>query len=605
MVQNDLVGAPLRTGSRLRRLGRGLAAAATTALLVVAGGVGAAMAAPPYVTEATVTDIQFVKTEIRSGSHVEMTANWKLPDNPTSPAGFTIDLTPGELSGRGDTFQITAEDSGAVIANCVATATQVQCDFDEGYITENPRNLSGNVHFWVRVDKQVTDTSEEHLTVGEVTIPITVTPPGGPCTSNCEFEWGYQKDGGYNYGNNTINWYLHVAADEDGMEGGLNVEVRDTPGPNQRLVVSEDSPRLERTNVVGVNAGGYVRPKDWQTVPRSEYTLEDDGTVKFVTEEGYFYQVYYRTEVLDGGAAGTYSNQGEFIINGRTDGSAGQEVRYAGGGGTGIGDNVGVFSITKRVDGTAENLPDDLVFTGSYEVTTPAGDVLPGTFELAADGTWESGEFPRGSTVHLTEVKPTSPANIDWEDPQFSQNDFVLEGGKLTEIVLTNTANVQLGGFSAVKSLEGSQGALALVPTDTEFVLDYSYPAGPGFPAGSGSLTIGADGTAVDSPALPVGAVVTVSEQVPGEIAGIEWGTPVISPATFSVEKDTRVEVKVTNPVTETNPPGQTPRKPVAESPGLPVTGAGDGSLGGVALAGVLLAAGALLIARRYATARH
>lgn len=66
-------------------------------------GAGRAAAAPPYLTQATLTDLAFASDTVQSGSAAELTAKWSLPDAPATPAGFTIDLPP-DLEGRGDTF---------------------------------------------------------------------------------------------------------------------------------------------------------------------------------------------------------------------------------------------------------------------------------------------------------------------------------------------------------------------------------------------------------------------------------------------------------------------------------------------------------------------
>ncbi|MBK0421583.1 hypothetical protein JD292_05805 [Leucobacter sp. CSA2] len=605
MIHRAQKGGAKPASGRFWNVGRSLAAAGTALLLLVTGGVGAAVAAPPYTTNATVSNINFVKDTVGSGSSAEMTAEWTLPDNPTPPAGMTIALPP-ELAGRGDTFVITASDTGETIANCVARATQLECDFDAGYISENPRNLHGNVNFWVVVKKDVTQTEEESFTVNGQVVTVTVTPPGGTCTTNCDFLWDNRKDGAFDYANNTISWYVHIGAPEAGMAGGQKIEVTDTPGPNQSLTVTDTNPLLMETNEKGPRGDGAIRPQNWQIVPRADYSVDANGTVVFTTKQGYFYQVKYVTDVTDNGATGDYTNRADFTINGQSGGGADGHVRYAGGGGTGIGDNVGVFSITKKVEGDAANLPSDLKFTGTYTVTTPAGDVLDGDFEVAADGTWESDEFPRDSTVHLNEVTPTSPSNINWATPVFSKNDFKLEGGKLTEIQLTNTASVKLGKFSAAKSFDGTKAAQDLVPENATFDLDYSYPAGVGFPAGSGTLKIGADGQRVSSPDLPMGAEVTVTEKAPAAVEGLVWGTPEISPSTFTIGDGTEVAIQVKNPVTEKPTKPTTPTTPEKPAkPELPVTGAGDGAMLGLAgVAGLMLAAGAALMARKRLASR-
>lgn len=214
--------------------------------------------------------------------------------------------------------------------------------------------------------------------------------------------------------------------------------------------------------------------------------------------------------------------------------------------------DVSAFTITKVVEGDVANLPTDLTFEGTYVVNPPNGDPVEGKFSVRAGETFTSPTFPVGSRVTLKETAPTAPANIDWAEPKFSTNDFVLEKGVATEVTLTNTASTQLGMFTVVKSLEGTQAAKDLVPVDTEFIFEYSYPAGPGFAAGNGTITAKADGTAVSSEQLPIGAEVTLTEQTPAPIDGIAWEEARITPETFTVEKDNAVSITATNPVAET-----------------------------------------------------
>lgn len=337
------------------------------------------------------------------------------------------------------------------------------------------------------------------------------------------------------------------------MQGGLEVEIIDTPGANQKLIVDATTPILQRTNQTGPDWSGAERPTGWQTVPADAYSVDPaTGAIKFTTTEGYYYQAIYFTEILDAGAAGEYTNTATFNINGSNSGEATGAVRYAGGGGTGIGENVGVFTITKAVEGSATGLPADLAFTGTYSVATPDGQTLTGEYSVLAGETWKSPEFPRDSVVTLTENAPTEPSNVTWGEPDFSTNDFTLVGGQLTSVTLTNKADVKLGQFSVSKALTGTADALALVPADATFTVDYAYEAGVGFAAGSGSLVISADGSSVTSPELPVGAVVTLTEQTPAAVEGLAWGTPVISPATITIGGSAVAEVVVTNPVTET-----------------------------------------------------
>lgn len=148
--------------------------------MLIVGGAGIASAAPPYATEATLSNFDFTVDKVQGGQHAQLTADWALPDNPTPPAGFVIALPP-ELEGRADTFNITAQDTGETIATCRATATQLECDFVDAYITANPKNLKGNVNFWVKVGTTVDQEETKTFTVGGEAVTIVVTPPTGTC----------------------------------------------------------------------------------------------------------------------------------------------------------------------------------------------------------------------------------------------------------------------------------------------------------------------------------------------------------------------------------------------------------------------------------------
>lgn len=533
----------------MKKVIRGVVAAVGAAALLLGGAV-AANAAPPYTTNGTVSDIKFVTDSGVDGQLTQLTANWTLPDNPTSPAGFTIALPP-ELEGNTDTFTITAQDTGAVIATCVATKTQLECDFDPAYLASHRTNLNGNVYFWVKINDHVDQTETHNYNINGETVPFTINPPA-QCTTNCEFEWPLWKGGSYNNDNNTISWWVHIAADKGGMAGGQEVIVHDTPDANQKLLITDTLPTLMRTNQTAPDYSGADRPTNWENVPRTDYTVAPDGTITFTTTAGYYYQVYYATEVLDAGAARDYTNAVTYSVAGTDQGTTTGKVRRAGGGGSGIGDEVGVFTITKAVDGTATNLPADLVFTGKYSVKTPDGQTLEGTYSVTAGTTWRSPEFPKDSVVTLTEDTPTTPSNVTWANPTFSDNGFTLVGGEITAVTLTNSASVKTTKFTVAKALSGTSEATAIVPADTVFTVDYSYPAGVGFDAGSGTLDIRADGAVVTSPDVPVGAQITLTERVPAAIDGLEWGTPVITPSTFTADDSTTVKVVVTNPVAET-----------------------------------------------------
>ena len=184
---------------------------------VVTGGTTAA-AAGPYTTDATLTNIAFVNTEVTSGSDAQLSAQWSLPNNPTTPAGFTLPLGEG-IAGRGETFQSRAQDDPTtIIANCVAKTNQIECDFVDSYLEANPLGLRGTVNFWVRVTEEVTTTTEHTFRVGSATATIVVNPVG-QCTENCELDWKNNKEGSYDAAKQQIMWWAHIGADEGGHEG--------------------------------------------------------------------------------------------------------------------------------------------------------------------------------------------------------------------------------------------------------------------------------------------------------------------------------------------------------------------------------------------------
>src|SRR5699024_9121431 len=183
--------------------------------------------------------------------------------------------------------------------------------------------------------------------------------------------------------------------------------------------------------------------------------------------------------------------------------------------------NTGNFSVAKELDGAGSGLlPDDASFVVHYEYEAGEGfDAGKGQFEVSADGTAVTSEqLPYGAEVHLTEADPINIEGATWEGYEFSPSVVTIGDGTTAEVQLTNTFGLNEGYFSVTKALEGS-GA-GLVPEDTEFTVEYSYPAGNGFEAGTGELIVKADGETVVSDPLPYGAEVTVAEAEPAKFYG-------------------------------------------------------------------------------------
>ncbi|WP_162253401.1 DUF5979 domain-containing protein [Microbacterium sp. Root180] len=555
--------------SRVRRRVTAVLATLVGFVLGVSGAIGA-QAAPPFATEATLTSISFVQSSVESGQLAELEGTWELPDNPATPAGFVVPLPEG-LQGLSDAFPLLAPDGVTEMGQCTVTETEIVCDLDSAYLAEHPLNISGSFNFWAEVTTVVTEDQEVTYDFGDASTTVVVTP--GACP-DCVFDGtNNNKRGEYDPDTDTITWVVGVKAPATGMAGGETVTVVDLPGPGQEILPGTF---VRHTDEIGVQPDGETGPIGWHPKPAGEYSVSaDNSTVTFVSEPGYFYRVVYTTRITDGGAEQIYTNDAEITITGQGTVTVSDEVERFGGGGNGGGDRVGRFSITKDVLWPSDPIPS-LVFEGTFTVTAPDGTVTNGQFTVQDGSTWTSEPYLGGSVIHLEEFAPTQPASFDWATPVFSMNDFLVPYGAVAAVTLTNEAALATGVFSAAKALTGN--AVDLVPADATFTLTYTYPAGAGFPAGSGSLTLPADGTVVPSEPLPVGAVLTLAELTPDDVDGATWDTPQLSTRTVTIARDTLVEVIVTNTITA--PPPVTPPTPPrvlattgSAFPALPVTG--------------------------------
>ncbi|WP_264029244.1 DUF5979 domain-containing protein [Cellulosimicrobium sp. SH8] len=206
---------------------------------------------------------------------------------------------------------------------------------------------------------------------------------------------------------------------------------------------------------------------------------------------------------------------------------------------------VGGFTLQKDVQGNAAGIvPDITTFTVTWTAVLPPdvayGGPLTGTLTVRADGTVVDGpaDLPVGTVVTFAEQTPLPEVgDVVWGPPSFTPAQLTVteNDGEPVAVTVTNTANSVVGSFGVAKAVAGN--AAGLVPRDTAFLVDWSVtiPDGVEYDGDrSGTLTVLADGTVVDGPAdLPVGTVVTLSEQTPlPEIDGVVWGTPSYDPGT-------------------------------------------------------------------------
>ena len=248
--------------------------------------------------------------------------------------------------------------------------------------------------------------------------------------------------------------------------------------------------------------------------------------------------------------------------------------------------DLGGFAVTKAVEGSgAALIGEDAEFTVNYSY--PAGDWYEageGTLTVTNGGTASVDGLPAGAVVTLEEVLPADPENGSWVSASFPDGNIVTVGkNQVAEVALVNEVALGEGGFQIQKLLDGN--GKHLVADGATFTVDYTYKAGVGFEAGSGSLEVTADGTPTVVEGLPAGAVVTFTEQAPAGVDGATWQGHKFSTDTVTIGKSDVVEVTLTNTITKNHSLATT------GSSGLGVMAGAAGLL--------LLAGGAALVATR------
>src|SRR5699024_7342399 len=155
-------------------------------------------------------------------------------------------------------------------------------------------------------------------------------------------------------------------------------------------------------------------------------------------------------------------------------------------------------------------------------------------------------------------------------------------------VTVTNSLTLDRGEFLIDKELVNEDGVDLSQET---FVIDYAWETNDdlNITAGDGSVEVVAGEDPMAVTGVPAGAVVSFSEQTPGEVTGATWHDAVIDPETVTIEADDVVTVTVTNTITADDPgkPG-TPDD-------LPRSGVGIG-LGAAALALLILGIGGFLV---------
>lgn len=568
--------ANLRSGtppSRAQRLRRAVAMA-ITALLAIAANVfvvgSAAQAADG--SPISIDGVSFVNSEFDDGSSQELTVRWSVPGEAVNPVGVTVDLPQG-LTGYEDRFSMLDPD-GEPAGECVVTASKITCTVDPDYIDGHELEMRGEFTFRVQVWLENLETEEHVFDFGDVEAPATVHPNPGRCLENCEFAgWDGWKSGSYHNLDDTITWWVILPTGPDGIPAGRHITVTDDFDETAFEIV--EGPRVEEARSLSYDSLGRQNPV-FREKPGAEVSVSDGGErVDFTSVAGLggaapageqgisgsAYQVIWKVRALDEGKAKSYDNTANYEIEGVKSGtSTGTATRYSGSG-TVVGRNFGKFELTKELAGDTTLTPQ---FTVDYTAMLDGQVTAERTITLRAGESFTSDELFKGTTITLDEITPVEPANVTWADPVFVLPDgteserleltFASANGnlgKVTQIRLQNRATLDTGSIGARKTVVNDDGMR--IPEDSTFTLGYRWGAdvAKGIPAGSGSVQLPLDGSRIEIPDLPIGAVVTFDEPAPAAIPGASWQTPVIEPATITIGEDTAdAEVSVTNTLT-------------------------------------------------------
>ena len=580
-----------------------MAAILTLGLAVVMPS--AAHAAPNQVQ---IDDVFFVNengsptTEFEDGSRQKLEVDMSIPGNATIPVSGTIFLD-DRLKGDDARIVIKSPD-GEDIGLCSVYADRVECSLEDWYVEQNPENMTGSIEFWVWIAAGNTETEDIDFEVGGTTtetVTVTPRPDAGQCETDCEFDGtdGF-KYGTYKPHEGVIEWWIRVPAGEDGLPVGVPVVVEEQ-WDDSLFRNTAGSPFVTYFDSVIVSDEGYEQLTYPNRLPADQFTVSEDGkTVSFVTSAGKgpdadlppgergltgrVYDVVWTVDVLDGGSSALYENSVKITIGGPDDEKEYElegQAEGQGGSGSAVGQNQGRISLEKLVTGSASgrnDLPSAYTVTytacdtqKNYDPTTHTGDdCIDGSAELRPGAKTWLPAFSAGTRVVGTEVTPTEPAGVEW-DGQFqlvdasgtpisgSNPDAVFDVtfsadngnlGKMTYFQVTNEATDTtpvLAPFQVRKSIINNDGVdLSGV---TEYTLEYTYPAGENFPAGSGSVTLPASGKTVTGPAVPIGAVLTFTE-VPPAVAHATWQPVQITPNPLTITGDAnQAEVEVTNQI--------------------------------------------------------
>ena len=209
---------------------------------------------------------------------------------------------------------------------------------------------------------------------------------------------------------------------------------------------------------------------------------------------------------------------------------------------------VGGFRVAKALSGIAvADLPDGAATEFEVEYYLDGSATPAGALVVQADGTAVTGptNLPLGTVVTFGEPTAVAPTGTVWTGATMSPSTVTITAdGQRSLVTVTNSYRGAVGGFHVTKALAGIAAADLPQGTDTSFTVRY-FLDGSVIPAGS--LTVKADGVAVDGPqSLPYGTVVRFDEVSLPTMTGT-W-TPAFSPSSVTIGTDGQdTAVTVTN----------------------------------------------------------
>lgn len=576
----------MNTHSPTRRGPKVLAITAIMALLSLLGFAAPAQAATPITISNVTTNVD--DGQIGDGETFTLSLDWAvdLQVAASNPVQFTIPLAP-PLVGVPQSFPMTS-DSGPA-GTCVVTATQIECVLDETFVEENPLEIKGNLNFSVRGDNKTGENQTGTILEGTLNAVAVVVTPEVVCQTDCDFKglnemkWGSYTPAATASESDIINWWVQLpATPTGGIPGGLAAEIRDTFDPNKYELLG-DPTLFWATNLYLNEKGAKAVAWDVSTPDELAFShLPDPVTglsvVNFTTlsheilyqtprndlalSDG-VYIINYTVKVLNPGDDAVHTNTVTYKLGDTTREIVGEPVERPAGGGTVVGTNEGRFSVKKTLssDTPPDSLPQEYTF--NVEALLPDNTVETEEIVVEANGnSKESNNYPRGTQIKITEASPGGPGNINWEtsfaygDQQISGNsvEFEISGGFLgrtTAITATNTATLHRGSIDIHKVLNAPAAALPALPK--HFDVEYSWPAdaSKAIPAGSGTVSLNADGTVKTIDNVPVGAVVSFEETGLVDTTSYKWSTPSFSPETVTLTaKNQSIDVTLTNTAT-------------------------------------------------------